>query len=77
MNDGFDIALTVEYEGQAENVIAKFKMEHNAFMLGQYIVASVQKNPIIRIVNLETHEVLGAFQRELKELEKTTSVFEK
>jgi hypothetical protein len=44
-------------------------------MIAKYIMDSLQKNPIVRVINLESKECLGAYQKEMKELEKKTSAF--
>lgn len=73
--DDFIYAVTIEYEGQEENILGKFKYDANAFLVARYVMNSLQKTPILRVLNMETKEVLGSYRREIVELEKTTSVF--
>lgn len=73
--DGYIYGVTIEFENQAENMISKCKLEHNAFLIAKYIIDCTKANPILRIVNLETKECLGSYQREVKELEKTSALF--
>jgi hypothetical protein len=68
--------ITIEYDGQAENMIAKCNQEPNAFMIASYIMNATKQNPIVRIINLKTEECIGAYQREVKELEKKSAAFE-
>ena len=74
--DGYIYGVTVEFEGQAENLITKCKLEHNAFMIARYIMDGSQCKckPIVRIVDLEKKECLGAYQKDTKELDKESSL---
>jgi len=73
--DDYKYGITVEYEGQEENMIAVCKLEHNAFMIGSYILESLKAKPIVRVVNLEEEKCLGAFQKDVKQLESKSGIF--
>ena len=78
MNDDFRYGVTVEYDGQMENLIAKCKEEGNASVIISALMGVVganRKKPIFRIVDLETEKCLYSFQKEIKELENITAVF--
>ena len=73
--DSFNFGLTVEFEGQQENVIAKFELLQNAITLANYAMNNMARNPIVRVVDFDAKECLHSWQREFKELDKETSVF--
>ena len=72
--DGYIYGITIEYGGQQENLIGKCQFEHNARMIASYIIESLNATPIVRVVDLEKKKTIGAFQKEIKQLE-SESVF--
>jgi len=74
IDDGFIYLVTVEYDSQSENTLGKFKFVQNAFLVAKLIMNYLQQTPIVRIINLETKECIGSFQKEIKNLEKKTTV---
>ena len=74
-DDGYKFGLTVEYNGQEENLIAKFYIEGNAMVVAGHVMDSLRASPIIRVVDLEDEICIGAFQKEVKRLDCKTAVF--
>ncbi|MFA7219329.1 MAG: hypothetical protein WC119_02360 [Synergistaceae bacterium] len=67
--------ITVQYKGQSENEVALLKNMQNAFLVSRSILNELHKTPIIRILDIDKKECIGAFQKEIKELEKKTEAF--
>jgi len=73
--DGFRYGITIEYEGQAENLIAKCQMEHNAYMIAHFMQIYVNSNPIVRVVDLEEEKQMSASRKEMRYIDQPTAIF--
>ncbi len=75
-DDGFIYGVSVEYANQNENLIAKCKFDVNAFLIAKYIMDNVNNPPfpIVRIIDLDKKECLGSYQKEIKQLDKTSTI---